>query len=130
MTTVPLNGVQPRAILVTHCEPEKSGARNGKPWTLYKILATELNGTPITDELRCFDPMPVGEVTVTQKAFVKDEKIQHYTLEDINRPRVRRAKNAPPSPVLGECCDGCEALERRVTALERRLNAFLANPEA
>jgi hypothetical protein len=120
MTTVPLNGVAPRTIVVTRTEFEKNGVRDNKPWTLYKVFATEMDGTPITEELRTFEVFEVGEVTVSQEAFVKDGALQHYTLKDVNRRRRVRGSSVP-----ADSCAGCAALETRVEALERRLTAFL-----
>lgn len=116
MTTIPLN-VEPRAILVTRTEVEKTGTGAKGPWTLYRVFATETDGTPITEVLKTFDPLGVGPVTVTQKAFVKNEVIEHYTISDVNRTR-RNGGTGEASRVA--------ALEARVTLLERKLNAFIA----
>lgn len=107
-----------RTILVTRLEVEKTGEKNGKPWTLYKVYATELDGTPIQDELRTFDSLEAGEVTVKADAFVKDGQIQHYTLKaQGGRKRTRRAGGGSDT----------EALEARIEKLEKQMRAIVGN---
>lgn len=123
MTSTTLDiGVEPQTIVVTRTEVERTGiGKNNKPYTLYRVYATDVNGTDIKDVLKSFDPLPVGPVTVTQKAYVKDNVIRHYTLEDVNRKRT--AKPGTTDTRVAE-------LEARVDMLERKLNAFIkAFPE-
>lgn len=120
MTNVAL-GVKPRVIHVTRTEVEKTGSGRRGPWTLYRVFAAEADGTAIPELLKTFDPLPLGPVTVTQEAYVKDGVIQHYTVSDVDRKR-----QATPGDADARVAD----LEARVTALEVKLNAFIkAFPE-
>jgi hypothetical protein len=119
VSTIDIN-VPPREIQVTRTEIERTGRGARGPWTLYRVYATEADGTAIADVLKTFDPLPLGAVTVTQEAFVKDGAIQHYTLKDTSRKR--RSTGGDDQRIAD--------LEARVTTLEAKLNAFIrAFPE-
>lgn len=115
MTTIDVN-VQPRTINVLRTEVDAIGSNAKGEWTRYLVYAEEVDGTPITDVLKTFDPLDLGHVVVTQKAYVKDGKILSYTLSDVNRKRR-------PKPT-GEA--RVAALEERVEKLERMVKAFMA----
>lgn len=125
MTTIPLDAVEPRTINIVRTEVERTGiGKNQKPYTLYRVYASEQDGTPITETLKSFEPFAIGPVTVRQEAFVKDGDIKHYTIFDATR---KRAVRTPPATTLE---DRVASLEEEVAELKRRLNAFLSNPEA
>lgn len=104
-----------RTINVLRLEVLKTGRRNDKPWTLYKVHAEELDGTPIKDDLRTFDSLEAGEVTVKAEAFVKDGQIENYTLKPISK-RTRRTGG-----------EGTAELEARVAKLEKQMKAIIGN---
>jgi hypothetical protein len=109
----------PREIHVTRVEVEKTGInkKTSKGWTLYKVFAEELDGTPITEELKTFDAVN-GIVTVTAEAFIKDGAIQHYTLKLVRPPKPTKPNGGAPDQRIAE-------LESRVTDLERKLNSLI-----
>lgn len=106
-----------RTILVQRVEVEKTGRKGDKPWTLYKVHATELDGTPITDELRTFYALDAGEVTVTADAYVKDNQIQHYTI----KPKSTRRHGGEGNGAAAELA----SLRKRVDKLERQISAII-----
>jgi hypothetical protein len=110
-----------RKINVNRVEVEKTGTRGGRGWTLYRVYATELDGTPITDVLKTFDAVN-GVVEVTFDPYVKDGKVENYTIK-IVRDKARRQD----TPSGGERSDNqrITELESRVTDLERKLNALI-----
>lgn len=113
-----------RIIRVTHIEPERSGHRSGKPWTLHKLFATEEDGTPITLNLRTFEALDLGPHKVTMEAYVRNGGVEHYTVKPVTT--IKRAKGGVrPRATVEGACPGCAALEARVEAVERRLTAFL-----
>jgi hypothetical protein len=102
-TEIDLN-VTPRTIRVIRTEVEASSNPSARSqWTRYRVFASELDGTPITEVLKTFDALPVGEVEVTQKAYVKDGAVQSYTIT----PTTKKRANGTDT-----------GLERRVKALE------------
>jgi hypothetical protein len=119
MTDVPSSGTVKlpgtREIHVLRVEIERTGTRNNKPWTLYRVFAEEMDGTPITDVLKTFDAMN-GVVTVESEAYYKDNKIQSYTIK-----RVREKK-----PV-GTETERINELQSRVEKLERQMRALLTS---
>lgn len=129
-TKVPLH-FPARNIIVTHMEVERTGHRGGRPWTLFKLFATEADGTPIALSLRTFDALEKGRVEVTMDAYVKNGGVEHYTVKAVKRPKkVQVATREPKRPALPEdACPGCVALEERVRKLELRINAALRGLE-
>lgn len=121
MTTTGTIDTPSRTIKVERLEgPLKSGNRHGKPWMLFAVHATELDGTPINDELRTFDGnLGVGTdgvVEVDAEAFVKDGTIQHYTLKSKSKRRHGGA---------GSDSGELESLRKRVEKLERQIGAII-----
>jgi uncharacterized protein (DUF2461 family) len=124
MTTIPLK-IEPRMITVVRTEVERTGTARRGPWTLYRVFATEPNGTPINDVLKTFDALPVGDVRVTQEAFVKDDKIQHYTISLADK-KQRTPRTQPHGGDVTEIVE----LRERVDKLERIVRAIMsAAPE-
>jgi hypothetical protein len=122
MPTVDLaaQGVPARTIRIIRTEPEASGKRGDRSWTRYRVYAEELDGTPITEVLKTFDALPVGEVKVTQEAYVgKDGKVQSYTV-----------KSTTPRRANGEERKSATPLERRVAQLESEVADLRAKFDA
>lgn len=122
MSTVDLaaQGVRPRKIRVIRTEVEASGTRNSRTWTRYRVFAEELDGTPITEVLKTFDALPVGEVEVTQEAYIgKDGTIQSYTIKPTTARRANGQERKSASP-----------LERRVEQLESEVADLRAKFDA
>lgn len=95
-------------IIVKQCNPIKSGdGRDGSRWTMYQLVATKPDGTPIPQNLRTFDEVPVNEVVdVNVTPFVSETYGTSYTV-----------KLKEPSESQREL----EALKRRVEAIELKL---------
>lgn len=111
-----------RTIKVERLEIIKSGNGKKGQWILFKVHATELDGTPINDELRTFDGnLGVGTdgiVTVDADAFTQDGEIKNYTLK-----AVKPSGGVDPQDKDGRIGE----LESRVTKLERQLKAIIGN---
>lgn len=114
--TVKLPGT--REIHVLRVEVERTGTRNDKPWTLYRVFAEEMDGTPITDVLKTFDAMN-GVVTVESEVFYKDGQIQSYTIKKVR-----------PKKAVGNADERINELQSRVEKLERQMRALLTNIDA
>lgn len=108
-----------RTIKVERLEVIKTGTRNNKPWTLYRVHASELDGTPISESLRTFDALE-GVVTVTWEPYMKDGQVVNYTLKREGKRTTR--------PSGGQGSDD-SSLEKRVAKLEAQMRAIIKNSD-
>lgn len=116
----------PRVIIVTRLEPLRTGtSKQGKPWVLYTVMATYMDGTPITETLRTFDTL-VGTETVTCEAYVKNGSIEHYTLKryDPSKP-VKKAPTNANAPASGDVEARVAKLEQQVARLNRLVESLV-----
>jgi hypothetical protein len=97
-----------RKLTVNALSELKTGTSSkGKPWTLYKVEATDTAGQPITESLTTCAKLPTGEQIEVE--VERRDHPQHgpsYTL------KLPRADNGLAGRI--------EALEQRVAALERK----------
>jgi hypothetical protein len=125
------NSLETRTIVIDRLERERSGATNGKSWTLYRVHAHDLDGDPIGDELRTFQRL-AGTVEVTFSPRNREGKLT-YTLRradnvaDIHerRAKAREAIVGPSTPTPANGCPDCAALAERLANLEGRFELFL-----
>jgi hypothetical protein len=109
----------PRTINVLRTEVLRSGTRDGRPWTLYAVHATEADGTSIVADLRTFNALPLGPVAVER--FELRQQDGSWTLHT-------KAKAArPPKSNGGTDLDSrVVTLEAQVADLTRKYNALVA----
>jgi hypothetical protein len=107
-----------QTINVERLEVLKTGAKNGRAWTLTRVHAKDAHGRPFDHELRTFDALPIGLVPVEVEPYEIDGTVQHYT--------VKLPKGARPKP--GKDADTA-ALAERVERLERQMKALLSNAD-
>lgn len=119
MTTHTLHTTQ-REINVERTEVDRQGQRGGRPWTLYRVYATELDGTPINDALRTFDQLSRGRVEVYFEPREKGGAIESYTLHRADKAEKRQRRNGASGLE-----QRVEQLESEVAELRRTLNAAL-----
>lgn len=105
-----------RQIHVRRVEVEKTGQRGGRGWTLYRVYADEMDGSPITEVLKTFEAMN-GIVEVRFKPYVKDGKVENYTIERVGKKS--KPNGGSPDARIAE-------LESRVATLERQMNGLIS----
>lgn len=95
-------------IIVRECNPIKSGTSDGGgTWTMYQLIATKPDGTPIPQNLRTFDEQPLHEVIdVAVTPFVSETYGTSYTI---------KRRGVPKSQLE------IEDLKRRLEAIEAKL---------
>jgi hypothetical protein len=81
-----------RTIRVIDTSVIKSGETNGKPWALYEITATNLNGEPIDKKLKSFTKLE-GDVEVE----IEEQDHEKYGVSYMLKP-VGGANAGSPSP--------------------------------
>lgn len=116
-------GVKPRTIRIKNLQVLRHGGSGSKSWILYEVEAEELDGTPITEPLRSFEPLE-GEVEVAAEARLSKDgtTIESYTLKPIRSARRRdRASGAAPSDHEARIV----SLEADVADLTRKMNALI-----
>lgn len=105
-------------ITVERTEVLKSGARDGRPWTLYQVHGTYSNGAAL-EKVKSFDALPTGSV----KVLVGPDKDEGWMLCRLHeRPRRASKPSGGDSQVIAE-------LQSRVAKLERQMAAILTNAE-
>lgn len=96
-------------IIVRECNPIKSGTsqKTGEQWTMYQLVATKPDGTPIPQNLRSFEEQPIHEVIdVAVTPFVSESYGTSYTI---------KRRGVPKSQLE------IEDLKRRLEAVEAKL---------
>lgn len=106
---------QPRSLIVTACSKVFTGTSktNNKEFSIYEVMATQADGTPLDLPFRAFEDLTpnigkAAEYDVTP--YDRDGHDRTYTLKAKDRPKL--------TPRV-------EELERRVQALEQRLDFHL-----
>jgi hypothetical protein len=118
-----------RTINVQRTEVERRGQKNGKPWVMYRVFATELDGTDIPEKLVTFDKLPAGEQTVAVEAFAAGSTVS-YTLKKQRAPKAE-AKGTPNggAPVEEiapyDVAEELASMSRRLEKVERKLAAII-----
>ena len=79
------------SLIVREARPIHSGSRNGKPFTIYQLVTTKPDGTPIEGyQLRSFFDPPKNEVLeVHCKLFHSEQFGDSYTVTLKNREQTR-----------------------------------------
>lgn len=103
-------------LTVTRCDVHKEGVgQNDKPYTIYSVDALTESGEPLTEQLRAFDSLPLGELREYEvKPYAPEGAVQNYTLS-LKRPKL--------GVRVGDLEDRVERLEKAFAA------AGLAVPE-
>jgi hypothetical protein len=102
-------------LKITGCSPVYSGKNTrGDDYTIFEIFAEKPDGTPITEKLRAFTALPVGQfMDVTVKAFNSEEHGRSFTV-------FPKDKKASATQAVNELTEMVTDLMRRVGELERR----------
>jgi hypothetical protein len=97
-----------RSLVVSELSELKTGTSSkGKPWTLYKVTATDPDGKPIAESLTTFARLPIGE-----PVEVEVERREHPEYGASFTLKLPRAG--------GGLARRVDELERRVAALEQK----------
>jgi hypothetical protein len=105
-----------RSLNIIACKAIKSGTNaKGREWTIYEVMATKVDGSPVELELRAFDPLPlgVGDYEVEKRSDPKYG--DSYTL------KIPGGGNRGPQ---------VNPLEQRVAALEQKVALLVAGQGA
>lgn len=113
-------------INVERTEVLKTGTnkRTGRPWTLFRIIGTYPDGTPL-EKVNTFDMLGVGPAEVEIEERVSDgtwtAKLKRDGRNGSSRPQSTRNTTDLEARVA--------ALEDEVSKLNKRLNYILSNPD-
>lgn len=103
-------------IIVRECNAIKSGPGRdgGAGWTMYQLVATKPDGTPIPQNLRTFEEIPTHEVV--------DVNVTPFTSEQYGTSFTVKLK-APSKSQLE-----IEELKQRLEIIERQLGIQVGGP--
>lgn len=107
-----------RKLTITSCNVKFEGVAktSGKPYTLYEVACRGEDGTPIEEEFKSFDMLPIGELIEYE---IEREDHPKYGVSYLLKlpPGVKR----PPKPNLqGDIVE----LRQRVARLESQVGAL------
>lgn len=108
-----------RKLTVTSTKVITSGSSGKGPWTLYEVNAVGEDGQPVTEKLRAFAELPVGDLKEYEVEKVVHEKYGvSYTLS------LGGGGGKHLGPKVDEVRDRVESLEQTVQWLDGRLRAL------
>lgn len=110
-----------RKMTVTSCTVARSGtAASGREWTLYEVGARDEAGEPVDEQLKAFDPLPIGELIEYEiERNVHQTYGTSYTLKLPPHLRPKRAPTAGVGEQIAGLLQRIERLEGDVGALKR-----------
>jgi hypothetical protein len=110
-----------RRWTVTSCELFRSGEKNGKPWEMYVLTATDEYGNPVIEGVKSFQNVPLGA-----NDFYVDEGEyrgeREYTIRLVNQQLAIKTSDQ------GGWQAKFKDLENRVDRLERQINTDVPLP--
>jgi hypothetical protein len=90
-----------RTLDVTACTAKKQGWTNGRAWTIYAVEATQLDGTPIDEELVSFKQLELKPQLLTveyRERKFKGRTYSSYMLAPVSMTQPQQHKPKPQVP--------------------------------
>jgi len=105
-------------IIVTDQTTIREGEKNGRAWHLRRVYATREDGSPIENNLKTFDDLPMNQPIEVEFEEGEYKGTKEYLLKDPNSKPSRGTSTAASSP-KGDSGGDYSALADRVEAIER-----------